>query len=281
MSPAFLDRFLAETLGLSKLPQFLPTLFLSFFGFTLVHLVLAPRLSARIAPHSWSALKGRRARNNWSIHVVSQVHTLIIVPMSIWCMVGESEEMENNKAFGWSDRVGYTFAVACGYFIWDTLDAIINFVDVGFVIHGVACTLIYTMSYRPFVGYYGARCLLWEISTFFLNIHWFLDKTNRTGTTFQLVNGFALLFAFFSVRLVYGGSISYQFFVTLRNIWREIPFCYTFIFGLSNFALQGLNWLWFSKMIAAIRKRFDGSEETKHLMEHEVLPSSSTPSTPH
>lgn len=49
-----------------------------------------------------------------SIHVVSQVHTLIIVPMSIWCMVGESEEMENNKAFGWSDRVGYTFAVACG-----------------------------------------------------------------------------------------------------------------------------------------------------------------------
>ncbi|KAF6763948.1 TLC domain-containing protein [Ephemerocybe angulata] len=277
MSPAFIDRFLSETLGLTKIPDYLPTLYLSFLGFTLVHLVLAPWLSAKIAPQSWGALKGRKARNNWSIHVVSQVHTLIIVPMSIWCIWKEDGALDSDRAFGWDDRVGYTYAVACGYFIWDTLDAIYNFVDVGFVIHGVACTLIYSMSYRPFVAYYGARCLLWEISTFFLNIHWFLDKTNRTGSTLQLANGVALLFAFFSVRLVYGGSISYQFFVTLLNIWRQMPFAYTFVFGLGNFALQGLNWLWFSKMIAAIRKRFNGSEESKSLMAHDELPAPASP----
>jgi hypothetical protein len=33
------------------------------------------------------------------------------------------------------------------YFIWDTLDAVFNFVDAGFVVHGVACTLIYSMSF--------------------------------------------------------------------------------------------------------------------------------------
>lgn len=49
-----------------------------------------------------------------AIHVVSQLHTLIIVPMSIWCMVKESEELENNRAFGWDDRIGHTFAIACG-----------------------------------------------------------------------------------------------------------------------------------------------------------------------
>ncbi len=29
------------------------------------------------------------------------------------------------------------------YFIWDTVDAIINFVDIGFVVHGLACLAIY------------------------------------------------------------------------------------------------------------------------------------------
>ncbi len=28
---------------------------------------------------------------------------------------------------------------ACRYFIWDTIDAIVNFMDVGFVVHGLAC----------------------------------------------------------------------------------------------------------------------------------------------
>ncbi|RXW19629.1 hypothetical protein EST38_g6214 [Candolleomyces aberdarensis] len=238
MSPPFLDRFLAEILGLSKLPPYLPTLYLSLAGFTFVHLVLAPWLSAKLAPDAWGALRGKRARNNWCSL------TLFF----------------------------------CRYFIWDTFDAIINFVDAGFVIHGVACTLIYAMSFRPFVAYYGTRCLLWEISTFFLNIHWFLDKTNRTGSNLQLINGIALLFTFFSVRLVYGGSISYQFFLTLLGAWRSVPWSYTFTFGLANFALQGLNWLWFSKMIAAIRKRFGGDERKQLIPEHHTPVPTESPS---
>ncbi|TFK30116.1 DUF887-domain-containing protein [Coprinopsis marcescibilis] len=269
MTFSFLERFIVDTLGLEKLPPYLPVFYASLIGFTLVHLVLAPWLSAWLAPDSWNALKGKKARNNWSIHVVSQVHAVIIVPVALWCILSEGPETEQNRAYGWDDKIGYAYAIACGYFVWDTFDAIINFIDPGFVIHGVACTLIYTLSFRPFVAYYGTRCLLWEISTFFLNIHWFLDKTNRTGSNIQLVNGFLLLFSFFSVRLVYGGSISYQFFITLRNIWREIPWLYIIIYGGGNVALQGLNWLWFSKMIVAIRKRFSGSEERKHLLPQE------------
>jgi hypothetical protein len=133
MSPAFLGRFLVDGLGLTKIPQFLPTLYLSFLGFTFVHLVLSPWLSPKVAPKSYAALKGKKARNNWcgqflwwcriqmlkparcrSIHVVSQVHTLIIVPMSIWCIVNQNEDIANDRAFGWDDRVGYTYAIACG-----------------------------------------------------------------------------------------------------------------------------------------------------------------------
>ena len=35
----------------------------------------------------------------------------------------------------------------------------------------------------------------------------FLDKTGRTGSALQLVNGVFLILAFFGVRLVYGGLV--------------------------------------------------------------------------
>jgi hypothetical protein len=33
------------------------------------------------------------------------------------------------------------------YFLWDTFDAIINFIDAGFVAHGIACFSIFFLSY--------------------------------------------------------------------------------------------------------------------------------------
>ena len=54
---------------------------------------------------------------------------------------------------------------------------------------------------RPFVNYYGCIFILWELSTPFLNIHWFLDKVNMTGSRAQLYNGYLLLFSFFSSQL--------------------------------------------------------------------------------
>lgn len=33
------------------------------------------------------------------------------------------------------------------YFLWDALDAIINFIDAGFVAHGIACFAIFFLSY--------------------------------------------------------------------------------------------------------------------------------------
>jgi hypothetical protein len=35
---------------------------------------------------------------------------------------------------------------------------------------------------HPFANYYGLNFILYEISTPFLNIHWFFDKLNMTGS---------------------------------------------------------------------------------------------------
>ncbi|KAF8637325.1 hypothetical protein AX17_002827 [Amanita inopinata Kibby_2008] len=262
-----IDRFIVEILGLSKLPPHLPALAISFFLFLFIHQVVSPILSRRVAPISYGAIKSRKARNTWAIHVVSQCHVLVIVPLALRYIMLEKPDGDDHhdRAFGWDEHAGLVNAIACGYFLWDSLDAIVNFIDMGFIIHGLACFAIYIMSFKPFVSYYATRCLVWEASTFFLNNHWFLDKTGRTGTTLQLVNGFCLLATFFGVRILYGGKISYDFFVTLRHVYRDVPLTYTIVYCTGNVLLQGLNWFWFTKMIAALCKRFQGNagERTK------------------
>ncbi|KAG5643227.1 hypothetical protein DXG03_001311 [Asterophora parasitica] len=275
-----LDAFITSTLGLTKAPPYLGTCALAFVGFLLVHQVLAPWGSRRWAPGAFGKLDGGRGRNAWSIHVVSQLHALIIVPYALWVIAHESAAPD--RAFGWDENVGHVHAIACGYFLWDSLDAVVNYTDAGFVVHGefafysyerveadvglvfgvgIACLAIYTLSYKPFVAYYGVRCLLWETSTFFLNIHWFMDKTGRTGSRAQLVNGFFLLSAFFGVRILYGGMVSYDFLHTLVQVRREVPVVYVLVYGIGNFVLTSLNWFWFYKMISALRRRFSDEDD--------------------
>ncbi|KAJ3513877.1 hypothetical protein NLJ89_g2708 [Agrocybe chaxingu] len=274
----FLEKFVSETLGLTKFPPYLTTFYWSFLGFLFVHQVVAPVVSTRWYPVAYGS-KGRAAKNNWSIHVVSQVHALIVVPYALWCILHEAPGRDQERAFGWDHKVGYVHAIAVGYFLWDTLDAIVNFIDPGFVAHGIACFAIYTMSYKPFVAYYGTRCLVWETSTIFLNNHWFLDKTGRTGSRLQLINGIFLLASFFFVRIVYGGSISVQFFFTLLEVRHEIPLAYSIVYGFGNVVLQGLNWFWFYKMIAALRKRFVNDTEQARLIGEDQPRDTTSPSS--
>lgn len=131
--------------------------------------------------------------------------------------------------------------------------------------------------------------ILYELSTPFLNIHWFFDKLNMTGTKPQLYNGILLLFTFASCRLVYGTIQSIFVYIDMyratqsspdagylaashgnstltdpnHNIMafaidaEPIPYWLAGIYVLSNVVLNSLNWHWFFKMIAAVRKRFE------------------------
>lgn len=118
---------------------------------------------------------------------------------------------------------------------------------------------------RPFVNYYGVSLILYELSTPFLNIHWFLDKTGMTGSTAQLVNGILLLLSFGGSRLVWG---TYQSVSMYRDIWtaytapgeNPVASWLAVSFVVANTILCTLNFFWFSKMIAALRKRFDAPD---------------------
>ena len=116
-------------------------------------------------------------------------------------------------------------------------------------------------SKRPFVNYYGVNLILYELSTPFLNIHWFMDKTGLTGSRAQLINGIMLLATFGGSRLVWG---SYQSIMMYRDIWAAytqpgelpVPSWLALAYVTSNSILSALNFYWFSKMITAVQKRF-------------------------
>lgn len=118
--------------------------------------------------------------------------------------------------------------------------------------------------------------MLYELSTPFLNIHWFFDKLGMTGTKAQLYNGLTLLVVFFGCRLVWGAYSSFNIY---RDVWnalhlrssvkletnselmrlgndRSLPMWLVVLYMGGHVTLQVLNVFWFGKMIAAVRKRF-------------------------
>lgn len=52
--------------------------------------------------------------------------------------------------------------------------------------------------------WYAPVFILFELSSPFLNFHWFSDKVGMTGSTAQLINGIFLTSSFFLCRLVWG-----------------------------------------------------------------------------
>lgn len=128
-----------------------------------------------------------------------------------------------------------------------------------------------------------------------------------TGSKPQLFNGIALLATFFLCRLVWG---TWQSAVVYADMWHSVrqppsaeymaaafsaagssspdtnpmffspapaavPVWLTAVYLASNVVLNGLNWYWFVKMVAAVRKRFEPPKPGKRV----ALPADAVPRT--
>ncbi|QUC15898.1 uncharacterized protein UV8b_00139 [Ustilaginoidea virens] len=274
-----------DWLNLPTLPLHIHEVLLGALFYSFVFYPFSPAVSRLLAPKHYTKLS-RKRRLNWDAHVVSMVQSLVINGLALWVLFVDGER----AAMSWEERVwGYTGAtsmiqaLAAGYFLWDLIVTGCN-VDIfgpGTLAHAVAALLVFSLGFRPFVNYYGCIFILWELSTPFLNIHWFMDKLDMTGSQAQLYNGFLLLFTFFSCRLVYG---TYQSVKVFRDIWfainnhpsieaqkvaemgfvsetSTVPPWLGAVYLASNLTLNGLNMYWFIMMIKAVSKRFKPAQE--------------------
>ncbi|KAI8819611.1 DUF887-domain-containing protein [Fimicolochytrium jonesii] len=207
---------------------------------------------------------------DWCIHVVSLLHSVIICwlagrqVLAPWIDPSGPEalvraRLAGDKIGAYDAEAGFVHAIACGYFLWDSIVSVyyVKQFGVGFAVHGIACLCIFAMSFKPFLNYYGTPFLLFELSTPFLNIHWFCDKTGRSGSRLQLINGVVLVLVFFSARICYGFYNSYDFFVMMHRNKSEISNVFLWVYAVGNVLLNGLNVLWFFKMVTAIKARFN------------------------
>ena len=141
------------------------------------------------------------------------------------------------------------------------------------------------MLQRPFANYYGLVFILYELSTPFLNFHWFFDQLHMTGSSAQLYNGITLIAVFCLSRLVWGVFQSVRIYQDMYKVLQNsrsdytvgkdqfvlpdmegysahlpgnqaLPIWLVYTYIGSNTALIVLNFVWFSKMIQAVTKRF-------------------------
>ena len=104
----------------------------------------------------------------------------------------------------------------------------------------------------------------------------FCDKTGRSGSTLQIINGIILLLVFFSVRIVYGTYISGVFFKEVYYRWSEIPKYVSIVYGFANVSLNSLNAFWFYKMVKSVSSRVRGGVVSDDRGGHVQLPAQKT-----
>ncbi|KAI8335525.1 TLC domain-containing protein [Chlamydoabsidia padenii] len=258
-----MDASIFDTLGFGTLKYHWQAVLLS----TVICCIIfeASRLiSPLLFPKTFQFFKGYNAPN-WHVHVVSTIHCITVVIGSFFIMTDEI--LAKDRVFGYSYWAANIYSISCGYFLWDTFVALhyIKHQGISMVCHGIASFAVFIFSYYPFVNYYGAIFLMYELSTIFLNFNWFMDKIGWTGTRAQLINGIFLILAFFGARVVFGIYMTIQMWTDIYAVKELVPWRYIVVYGSANCATVLLNLYWFRLMINMLRKRFPGNKTDKEL----------------
>lgn len=279
---------LADRLGLTTLPIHIHEVLLAALLYHVTCTVVSPWLSARFFPKIYSQFN-QRTRINWDVHVVSMLQSTLINAVALWVHWVDDERAEMNwrgRVWGYTGACGLVQALACGYFVWDLWISLryVREFGLGLLAHAVSALAVFSFGFRPFVNYYATTFILYELSSPFLNIHWFCDKLNLTGSKLQLYNGFLLIGSFFGARLCWGSYSSMRCFYDVYRALTQpggpadtstshmmrfagddqtVPMWLAYTYLASNLTLNSLNFYWFGKMIETVRKRFDPPLGTK------------------
>ncbi|KAH7080455.1 TLC domain-containing protein [Paraphoma chrysanthemicola] len=295
-----LSKPLAEKLGLSTLPYHVHEILLGFLGYHFILYVLSPAVSQLVCPGTYRGFN-KRTRLNWNIHWVSMIQALFINTAALWVIFRDEERHAmdwRGRLWGYTPASGMVQGFAAGYFLWD-LQISMQYLSIAgpsSLLHAIGALAVTCIGFKPFGNYYGLSFVLYELSTPFLNVHWFCDKLGMTGSKLQLYNGIALLFTFFGCRIVWG---TYSSILIYSDIYKaltapsqsplgsflsdekcggngsslnlrdsncangDLPMWLVVVYLVGNTALSLLNFYWFAQMVKAVRKRFVPKEEQK------------------
>ncbi|KAJ9610333.1 hypothetical protein H2200_005110 [Cladophialophora chaetospira] len=270
---------------LKTLPYHVHHIGLTSLTYSTIFWVLSPVASAKL--FSVYRKSPRRTQINWNVRVVSLIQSIFICGSAICVILSDKSRVQSDvrsRLLGYSPMAARVQASAAGYFLWDILVSVLYLPILGpsSFIHGVCALSITMLGFYPFANYYGINFVLYELSTPFLNIHWFMDKSGLTGSTWQLINGICLMGTFFASRIGWGLYQSFNLYRDIWTLWRIDPASKTGLeaigtthdassvskwlsltFLAANTILSGLNIYWFGRMVKSMRGHFQNDNDHK------------------
>ncbi|KAJ1801165.1 hypothetical protein LPJ59_000522 [Coemansia sp. RSA 2399] len=203
-------------IGLPKLASYWPAIMAIAVFFQVLRLS-SNTLSSCLFGKKFDVLTPRQ-KYDWGVRVVSQVHAVSVVILSVPILF--KEELIKDPLYGFD-----------AYSAW-------------------------VYSIKPSLQYYGASFIMFETSTIFLNINWWMDKLGLTGSRLQFYNASALLFLYLTIRIMFGTYMSYHMFEDLKAKGSQTPAVLYYFYRIANHSILVLSYYWFYLMINAVRKRF-------------------------
>ncbi|KAJ1961825.1 hypothetical protein GGI12_003023 [Dipsacomyces acuminosporus] len=240
-----------NTVGLPRLAPHWPRVFTALAFFQFVY-VISDVISPLVFQKTWRRLT-KVEKYKWNVRKASSCHAVYIITKAL--VIIANSRLRNDPVHGTDPVAEHAYAVTVGYFLWDMINTYSN-IDIngwGFMVHAVMSFGVYLLSYTPFLQYYGACFMMFEISTLFLNLHNSLEDTNCKDAVMYFINAMALVSSFFFARIVYGTMLSI-------NVWRGIansaipinPLVTNFV-RIANLTLLGLSYYWFCVIIATAK----------------------------
>lgn len=193
-------------------------------------------------------------RARFGSRTTSMAHAIAAIVLSTRLLLDseESKAMNEDRLYGMSDDFNMIASMSCGYFIFDLVYCLTRSkVEMGFVVHAVACALCYFFSQFPYLHWYGPRFLLFELSTPFLNVMLLLRQLGHTGRAHDIAQTL-FGYSFMVVRIFYGIFLSWGFWIETSDLLRNGNPHSVFVvvyYMAANAALTSLNLFWFSQML--------------------------------
>ena len=238
-----------------------------FVFFFVGEYALQPILGA-IWPHTNRvfASLSLKEQKQWGARLVTVLHALvscaIAAPVYLAPDATISAAAGGDPVFGFSPRAQRAYAFSCAFFIWDAMVCLRDRWGFGFVCHAVACSFCYAAGMQPFLHHIGCFFLLYEASTPFLHLRWFMRVAGHgEGAAYVRVSqAFAAAFGF--VRIVLGLPISAAWWTRMvpllassagadRLAEHGVSPITVVLYLACNIILNFLNIAWFRKIAVA------------------------------
>lgn len=156
---------ISNYLSFSTLPFHIHEILLSYLVYQTIFSLVAPRLSAYLAPQTYHGLSTNK-KVNWNVHVTSQIQSTFICSLALWVIWTDNERAQmdwTGRIWGYTGVMGLVQALAAGYFVWDVVVSAMHFRELGpgSLAHAVSALLVTSLGFvcfnHPVVVVFDAR----------------------------------------------------------------------------------------------------------------------------